>query len=268
MGVIFVDSDLPNIIELKKVKQVYDIGTQKEKVIIQDCDLLIENKPNQGQFVVILGKSGCGKSTLLRYIAGLQKPTEGEVLIHGKPKTDDIAISMVFQRYSSLPWMTVLENIMLPLNIRGLGTEKERKEKAMEMISTVELTGHEDKFAVYPLLSGGQLQRVAIARSLVSNPDILLMDEPYGALDNNTRNKMQLLLNQLWIKYQSTIIFVTHDIREAVFLADDIFIMKSGPACIEKHFAINLPLERTRLVKNDPKFLRYVDEVEDALLNI
>ena len=267
MAVVMKDTDLPNIIELKNVSQIYDQGTPSEKVVIKDCNLLIENKPNQGQFVVILGQSGCGKSTLLRYIAGLQKPTTGEILIHDKPRTNE-AISMVFQRYSSIPWLTVLENVMLPLNIRNIGTPKERKEKALAMIKDVDLEGHENKYAVYPLLSGGQLQRVAIARSLISNPEIVLMDEPFGALDNNTRNKMQLLLLKLWETYQATIIFVTHDIREAVFLGDDIYIMKSNPAWIEKHFPIMLGTSRSRATKNDPRFLAYVDQVEDALMNI
>jgi len=262
MSVEFKNTSLPDIIELRNINQSYG-----DKVIIKDFNLLVEDKPNMGQFEVILGESGCGKSTILRYIAGLQKPTSGEVFIHAKPRTNE-PISMVFQRYSSIPWLSVLQNVILPLDIRNEGDKKEREQKAREMIKTVDLEGHEDKYAVYPLLSGGQLQRVAIARSLISNPEILLMDEPFGALDNNTRNKMQVMLAKLWEKYQSTIIFVTHDIREAVFLADNIYIMKSNPAYIEKLIHIDLPLVRDRYTKNEKKFLDLVDYVENALLNI
>ncbi|MCB0641163.1 MAG: ATP-binding cassette domain-containing protein, partial [Phaeodactylibacter sp.] len=163
-----------NIIELKHIHQSYDGG---KSFIIEDLEFLVEDKPAQGQFVVILGMSGSGKSTLLRYIAGLQEPTSGEVLVNGKPVGNDNRVSMVFQQYSSLPWMTVLDNVSLALRYKGM-PKKEREVKAMEMIELVGLAGHEKKFAQYPSLSGGQLQRVAIARSLLANPEIILMDEP------------------------------------------------------------------------------------------
>jgi len=177
------------------------------------------------QFVAILGMSGCGKSTLLRFIAGLQKPTEGTVMIKGMEVDENMRASMVFQQYSSLPWMTVLDNVALALRYKGIG-KKERNEKAREMLDLVGLSGHENKYAQYPTLSGGQLQRVAIARSLLANPEILLMDEPFGALDIKTRLKMQDLLSDIWRKFNSTIIFVTHDISEAVYLAESIYILK------------------------------------------
>jgi len=211
-----------NIIELRGISQSYDGG---QNWIMQDLDFLVEDKPDQGQFVVILGMSGSGKSTLLRYIAGLQKPTKGNVLINGKTVDESQRVSMVFQQYSSLPWKTVLQNVSLALEFQGMG-KKEREAKAMELIKLVGLEGHEHKFAQYPTLSGGQLQRVAIARSLLANPKILLMDEPFGALDVKTRLNMQDLLTKIWRKFQSTIIFVTHDISEAVYLAEDIYILK------------------------------------------
>ena len=133
---------------------------------------------------------------------------------------------MVFQQYSSLPWMTVLENVGLALKFQGVSKD-ERNERAMELIRLVGLEGHEYKYAQYPTLSGGQLQRVAIARSLLASPEILLMDEPFGALDIKTRLSMQDLLTNIWHQFQSTIVFVTHDISEAVYLADDIYIMKT-----------------------------------------
>jgi len=211
--------------------------------------------------------SGSGKSTLLRYIAGLQKPTKGEVLVHGKKVDESQRVSMVFQQYSSLPWQTVLENVALALKFQGVG-KKEREERAMELIKLVGLEGHEHKFAQYPTLSGGQLQRVAIARSLLANPQILLMDEPFGALDVKTRLTMQDLLTKIWRKFQSTIIFVTHDISEAVYLAEDIYILKSQPSKIVEHIVVDLPMERNRQTKRDPNYMNLVYLVEDKMVAV
>ncbi|MDH5397222.1 MAG: ABC transporter ATP-binding protein [Cyclobacteriaceae bacterium] len=258
------DPSLPNVIELRGVSQSYDGG---KNYIIKDLDLLIEDKPLQGQFVVILGMSGCGKSTVLRYIAGLQEPTEGRILLDNKPVSDDNRVSMVFQQYSSLPWMTVLENVALALKYKGI-PKKEREEKAMEMIQLVGLEGHEKKYAQYPNLSGGQLQRIAIARSLIANPKILLMDEPFGALDVRTRLLMQDLLINVWEKFHPTIVFVTHDIDEAVYLGDDIYIMSYAPSRIVEHIAVDLPFHRTRETKRAAKFTEIVHEVEDAMMRI
>ncbi|MBK8623615.1 MAG: ABC transporter ATP-binding protein [Saprospiraceae bacterium] len=263
----FVSKDsaaLQNIIELRNVSQSYDNG---QNWIIKDFNLVIEDKPGQGQFAIILGMSGCGKSTILRYIAGLQKPTEGEILIHGKPLDDKNRISMVFQQYSSLPWMTVLENVALALEFKGI-SKKEREEKAMEMIKIVGLEGHEKKYAMYPTLSGGQLQRVAIARSVLANPEILLMDEPFGALDVKTRIAMQELLAELWNRFHSTIIFVTHDISEAVYLGDDIYIMKYAPSRIVSHIPVQLPLHRDRSIKRDVEYTKIVHHVEDLMIEV
>ncbi len=260
----FNDSDLKNIVEMRGIGQSYDGG---KNWIIKDLDFLIEDKPDQGQFVVILGMSGCGKSTILRYIAGLQKPTEGEVKLAGQPISEKVRASMVFQQYSSLPWMSVLDNVALGLRYKGM-SKAERNDKAMEMIEMVGLAGHEKKYAQYPKLSGGQLQRVAIARSLLANPEILLMDEPFGALDINTRLQMQDLLSGIWRKFHPTIIFVTHDIPEAVYLADDIYIMKSAPSRFVEHIDIDLPLERNRYTKRDPHFTELVHAVEDRMMKV
>ena len=260
----FKNTDKENIIELKNIAQSYDGG---RSYIIQGLDFLVEDKPMQGQFAVILGMSGCGKSTLLRYVAGLQSPTEGDVLIHDQPRTPDIRVSMVFQQYSSLPWMTVLDNVSLALRYKGV-KKKDRDAQAMEFIQMVGLDGHEKKYAQYPTLSGGQLQRVAIARSLLANPEILLMDEPFGALDINTRLQMQDLLLELWHKFHPTIVFVTHDISEAVYLGDDIYIMKAAPSKIVRHIHVDLPFERDRSTKRGDKFESLVHEVEDAMIGV
>jgi NitT/TauT family transport system ATP-binding protein len=253
----FVNTALPDIIELKNIVQKFG-----DKVVLDGFNLLIEDYPNQGEFVVVLGKSGCGKSTFLRYLAKLQAPTSGEVLINGKPI--ETPVPMVFQKFSNLPWLTVLENVMLPLQLKGV-PYKEQKEKAMEMIQLVDLEEHINKFAQDTILSGGQMQRVAIARSLVADPRVILMDEPFGALDIHTRFKMQILLAKVWEKLQSTVIFVTHDIQEAVFLGDDIYIMDSNPGVIVNHFHVDLPIHRTREIKKEMKYINLVNEIDDTL---
>jgi NitT/TauT family transport system ATP-binding protein len=259
----FVNTELPDIIELRGVKQVYDDNPP----IINDCNLLIEDKPEQGEFAVILGSSGCGKSTLLRYIAGLQTPTEGQVLIGGKPRTSEARIGMVFQQYSSFHWMTVLDNVALGLEYQGV-PKRERREKAMALIKLVGLEGHEHKWAKYPTLSGGQLQRVAIARSLLYQNKILLMDEPFGALDIETRLQMQDLLAKIWVDIHPTVVFVTHDIPEAVYLGDDIFVMGRNPGNIRKQFKSPLPFARDKSMKRDPAFIDRVNEIEDYMLSV
>ncbi len=259
------DTELPNIVELKNVTQTYAGG---QTPILQDVNFLIEDKPGQGQFVVILGASGCGKSTILRYIAGLQTPTSGQVLLRDKPvRESGIRAGMVFQQYSSLPWRTVLENVELGLDFQKVEA-KERRRRAQEMVELVGLSGHENKYAAYPTLSGGQLQRVAIARSLLAGSEILLMDEPFGALDINTRLQMQDMLEDVWLKFQPTIIFVTHDIEEAVYLGDDVYIMAANPGRFVHHTVIDLPFNRDREVKHSAHFNDLVREVEDKMIEV
>jgi NitT/TauT family transport system ATP-binding protein len=263
---LFDNTILPDIIELKNIIQKYGNTT-----VIENLNLLIENPPDKGRFVVILGHSGCGKSTVLRYIAGLQQPTSGEILVYGKLRTSlnlkDDHISMVFQQYSSLPWFSVLDNVALGLKFAGVGKD-EREEKAMEIIKLVGLEGHEKKYALYPILSGGQLQRVAIARSLLSNPKILLMDEPFGSLDTHTRLSMQDLLAQIWDKLKLTVIFVTHDISEAVYLGDEIWIMSSNPGKIVERIQVPLPYYRTLPLKRTQVFVDFVHNIEDKMMKL
>ena len=259
----------PTVIDMKNIEQSYDNGKVQ---IIKDFNLTIRDRPEQGQFRVILGGSGCGKSTVLRHLAGLQKPSGGEILLKGKPRTEADRIGMVFQKYSSLPWMTVLDNVALSLKIKGV-KRLEARQKALEMIELVGLSDHIHKFAQYPTLSGGQLQRVAIARSLLANPEILLMDEPFGALDPKTRQKMQELVATLWCKMESlgidmTVLFVTHDISEAVYLADVIYIMAGHPAKIVDRIPVDFPVVRPLALKKDPKFTSLVQTIEEKMMTL
>ena len=195
-----------------------------------------------GEFRVLLGPSGCGKSTLLRMIAGLDQPDSGEILVHDQavqgPSKDR---GMVFQKYTSFPWLTVEDNVGYGLKINGV-PEAERKETVARLLKAVGLT----EFAsVYPeTLSGGMQQRVAIARTLALRPSVILMDEPFGALDAQTRSEMQQLLLQIWDETACTILFVTHDVEEAVYLADRIFIMSSHPGTIVED--VQVPFDRPR----------------------
>ena len=258
------------VLELRNIHQTYfDSKTHRDFVVFDNFNLAVEDYPGIGQFIVLMGRSGCGKSTILRYWTGLQKPTRGEVLVNGKPVTDDQSIPMVFQQYSSLEWFSVLDNVALPLTIKGV-PKKEAQERAMEMIKVVELEGHENKFARMPQLSGGQLQRVAIARSLVANPNMLVLDEPYGALDGFTRAKMQFFLLDLFQKRElanlnPTVVLVTHDPREAVMLGNDIYIMDGNPGRVIKHIKPDLPEKRDKAMRKQPRFIEIVSYIEDVI---
>lgn len=254
------DKDAENIIEIRGVDQTYDEG---KTWTMQGLDLLIENGKNN--FISILGQSGCGKSTLLRYISGLQRPTKGTVLVNGKPIDRNTIVGMVFQKYSSFPWLTVLENVVLGLELQNV-KPKEAIERGMDMIQQVGLEGHENKYAQYPILSGGQLQRVAIARSVLASPRILLMDEPFGALDIKTRLDMQDMVNRLITNNKDmTIIFITHDISEAVYLTDDVYIMQANPGRIVDKVHVDLPFDRDRALKRTKKFIDTVYDIEDRM---
>lgn len=251
-----------DVINLRNIRQVYKTKST-ENVLFDNFNLDIKDIKSEGQFLTILGKSGCGKSTLLRYIAGLQSPTSGDVLIYGKKKTDEDRIPMIFQQYSSLPWMTVMENVSLPLIIKGVN-RTEATDRAEVMIKMVGLAGHENKWAKYPLLSGGQLQRVAIARSLVANPQILLLDEPFSALDIMNKNELQNVLLDLFRndKIDVTFILVTHDIREAVYVSNRIIVMKSNPGTLYKEYSVDLGHFRDRTVKYTGAYNDYVRSIE------
>lgn len=233
--------------------------------VLKEVDLVIPNK-TEGEFAVFMGPSGCGKSTLLRFIANLDMPTSGEVFVNGLNTNNFlIRLGMVFQEYSSFPWLTVLDNVALGLKYQGV-SKAERREQAMKMIQRVGLAGHELKYARKPTLSGGQLQRVAIARSLLANPQVLLLDEPFGALDVKTRAQLQDLLCSIFEEYKPTIILVTHDIQEAVYLADDIWIMSKPPAKFIHHVKVDLGFHRDRKTKRTKEFIELTQQVEDLMM--
>jgi len=216
----------------------------------------------EGEFVTILGPSGCGKSTILRIIAGLTDTSSGQALLDGKeissPGRDR---GMVFQSYTLFPWLTVQENIEFGLELKGT-PKKEMAEIALHYLDLIGLKGFENH---YPKnLSGGMKQRVAIARALANDPEILLMDEPFGALDAQTRSIMQEILLNAWQESKKTILFVTHDVEEAIFLGDTVYVMTSRPGRLKKK--IRVPLERPRVfeMKNSPTFL----EIKQELLGL
>ncbi|CAN5517569.1 ABC transporter ATP-binding protein [soil metagenome] len=203
-------------------------------------------------FVTILGPSGCGKSTLLRMIAGLDTPTTGTLMLDGKPITGPGADrGMVFQSYTLFPWLTVSENIAFGLRERGVAP-RERAAIAGEWLEKVGLTSFAHHFPKQ--LSGGMQQRTAIARALANDPKILLLDEPFGALDNQTRGLMQELLLGIWERERKTVIFVTHDIEEAVFLASRVVVMTARPGRIKADVAVDLPHPRLYTLKTSPEF--------------
>jgi ABC-type nitrate/sulfonate/bicarbonate transport system ATPase subunit len=203
-------------------------------------------------FVTILGPSGCGKSTLLRMVAGLDTPTTGRILLDGKAITGPGADrGMVFQSYTLFPWLTVSENISFGLRERGI-SQRQRNDIAKQWLEKVGLISFANHFPKQ--LSGGMQQRTAIARALANDPKILLLDEPFGALDNQTRALMQELLLGIWERERKTVIFVTHDIEEAVFLASRVVVMSARPGRIKADLAVDLPHPRHYTVKTSPAF--------------
>jgi NitT/TauT family transport system ATP-binding protein len=203
-------------------------------------------------FVTILGPSGCGKSTLLRLVAGLDRPTTGRVVLNGTPVTEPGPDrGMVFQSYTLFPWLTVADNIAFGLREKGVPAAR-RTEVVGEWLARIGLAGFEHHYPKQ--LSGGMQQRTAIARALANDPEILLLDEPFGALDNQTRALMQELLLGIWERQRKTVLFVTHDIEEAIFLASRVVVMTARPGRIKADVAIELPHPRYYTIKTSPEF--------------
>jgi NitT/TauT family transport system ATP-binding protein len=215
----------------------------------------------EGEFLSILGPSGCGKSTFLRCVAGLERPTGGAVRIHGQTVRKPPAnMGVVFQRDVLLDWRTILDNLFLQVDFRGEPRSRYMT-RAHELLELFGLKGFENSFPAQ--LSGGMRQRAAICRALLANPDLLLMDEPFGALDALTRDQMNLELQKSWARSKRTILFVTHSIGEAVFLSDRVVVMSPRPGRIAMTLTIDLPRPRRMAVRERPEFAHYCAQIRE-----
>ena len=246
-------------IELRGVGKTF-ISREGERVVaLESVSLTVR----EGEFISILGPSGCGKSTLLRIIAGLLRPTDGSVLLRGEavrgPRRE---VGIVFQSPVLFPWWTVLQNVMLAVEVLGLPRE-EYRQRAISLLGMMGLSGFENSFPFE--LSGGMQQRVAIARALLHDPDVLLMDEPFGALDAITRERMDLELLSLWHAKRKTVVFVTHSIPEAVFLADRVAVMTPRPGRVAGLVEIGLPRPRTLEMMESDELGKYARECRRLL---
>ena len=240
--------------------QALDESGHAERVpVLEGFDLQVR----EGEFLSILGPSGCGKSTFMNILAGLAHKTGGDLLVDGKPlQCINRNQGVVFQGYALLPWRTVLDNIAVGLEIRGVG-KAQRLETAREYLELVGLNGFASR---YPHeLSGGMRQRVAIARSLAYNPDVLLMDEPFAALDAQTRETLQSELLRIWGTHKKTIVFITHSLDEAIFLSDRVAVMTQRPGRIKEIFDIDLPRPRQPELRNTQAFVHYRQRTWEAL---
>ena len=257
------DAAPPNVVDFRNVTKRFG-----DHVVIRDVNFSVPDLAAKGEFISILGPSGCGKSTVLRLIAGLpphHPPSEGTVLVAGKqvgePGSDR---SMVFQDYTSFDNRTVEDNVAFGLECRGVPA-KERHERAREWIAKVGLDVKRDACKFPSQLSGGMRQRVAIARTLILSPRIILMDEPFGALDPTTRLHMQALLVDLWREAQATVFFVTHSIEEAVYLGDRVYVFSSAPGTILREMEVPPPDRPPKEMQREPSFVQRVFEIRDLI---
>ena len=248
-------------LKVSNLQKIFPAANKKEKDLVALKDINLEVK--ESEFVVMVGPSGCGKSTLINIIGGLEEPSEGTVEIDGKPVNGPGGDrGMVFQGYSLFPWLTVQKNIEFGLKMKKMPKEK-RATIAKEFIELVGLSGFEN--ALPKQLSGGMKQRVAIARTLANHPQILLMDEPFGALDAQTRVVMQELLAKISRETGNTVLFITHDIDEAILLADRIYVMSRRPGTIREVLPVNIPGERNHEILVHPEFLKMKQKIMEML---
>lgn len=249
--------DTTPAIEVLSAEKIYSNGTRA----LLPVNLTIK----QGEFVTLLGPSGCGKSTLLKMVAGLVEPSDGKLMLWRRDSREkaQIPLSFVFQEATLMPWSNVQNNVRLPLDLAGVP----RAEANTRVSEALELVGL-GKFAkVLPReLSGGMQMRVSIARGLVTRPKLLLMDEPFGALDEITRNKLDSDLLRLWREQGLTVVFVTHSIHEAVFLSQRVIMMAARPGRVVEDIAINEPFPRDEDFRVSPTFARYAKQLQDSLL--
>ncbi len=257
-----MSTEVRNIaISAQGINKVFNPGTDEAVVALQDINLEIE----AGEFISLIGPSGCGKSTLMRLVGDLIQPSAGELLVNGKSPDRarlDRDYGMVFQAATLYDWRSVTKNVQLPLEVMGY-PKGERQKRAQAMLDMVELGAFANH---YPWqLSGGMQQRVSIARALAFDPSVLLMDEPFGALDEFTRERMNLELLKIWEQTGKTIIFVTHSIAEAVFLSNRIVVMSPRPGRITEIVSNSLPYPRDFNTRNAPGFYDLVADVRDLL---
>ena len=254
---------LPNIVEFRNVTKRFG-----DLTVIRDVTFTVPDLPGTGEFVTILGPSGCGKSTVLRLIAGLRPhhpTTEGVVHVANAPVAGPGADrGMVFQDYTSFDNRTVEDNVAFGLECRGVGA-RERREQARAWIEKVGLDVKRDAEKYPSQLSGGMRQRVAIARTLILRPRIILMDEPFGALDPSTRLHMQELINKLWREAEATVFFVTHSIEEAVYLGDRVYVFSSSPGTILREITVPKSDRPPREMLREKAFTQLVDDIRDTV---
>ncbi len=243
------------LLRVRDLSVVYHRGEQTT-VAIERIDLDVR----EGEFLCIVGASGCGKTTLLRAINGLVEPTSGTIELRGQPaRPADDRMAMIFQQDSLLPWRTTLQNVRLGLELRRSGSKKSHDARARECLELVRLGGYED---YYPHeLSGGMRQRVNLARGLAVDPDLLLMDEPFAALDAQTREAMQQELLNVWSGNQTTVVFITHQLDEAVFLGDRVVVLAAHPGRVREVIDIDAPRPRTLASKRSKEFTDHVEHI-------
>ena len=254
------------MLEILDLVKSYQTKTEKSAKVIETLVLdRISLQAAEGEFVSIIGPSGCGKSTLFNLISGLEIPEEGQVLLHGKAITGERGhVSYMLQKDLLLPWRTVMDNCILGMELQGF-TRQESRLKAQALLEEFGLAAYSKS---YPhALSGGMRQRVAFLRTMLANKEILLLDEPFGSLDAYTKSEMHEWLMSVWSKYRSMILFITHDIEEALLLSDRIYVLSSQPARVQSVLSVNLPRPRSREILVSPEFNQLKKQLLQALFS-